>query len=95
MGIFFGGTIYGIRYCDLSGDEYITVYESKADIGMAIDKATIRKILLDESRNPCVTERQFYVYTYYVTTYSDDSVTEKNYMWRPVTIEELKTYGER
>jgi hypothetical protein len=95
MGIFFGGTIYGIRYDDLSGDDYVTVYERKPDVGMAIDKATIRKVLLDEARNPCKTKRQFYIYTYYVTTYSDDSVTAKNHMWRPVTIEELKEYGSR
>jgi len=93
MGIFFGGTIYGIRYSDLSGDDYITIYERNADVGMAIDKATIRKILLDESRNLCKTQRQFYIYTYYVTTHSDDCVTDKNYIWRPVTLNELKEYA--
>jgi len=95
MGIFFGDDIYGIRYCDLSGDEYITIYECKANIDMVVDKGTIRGIFVDESRNPSATKRQFYIYTYYVTTYSDDCITTKNYMWRPVTLDELKEYCEK
>jgi hypothetical protein len=95
MGIFFGEQIYGIRYSDLSGDDYVTVYERAPDIGFPIDKASIRKILLDESRMPCSTERVFYIYTYYITTYSDDSMTQNNYMWRNVTREQLLEAGKR
>jgi hypothetical protein len=95
MGIFFGEQIYGIRYSDLSGDDYVTVYERAPDLGFAIDKGSIRKILLDESRRPTNVDRMFEVYTYYITTHSDDSITKKSYMWRQVSREQLVEYGAR
>jgi hypothetical protein len=99
MGIFFGGVIYGLRYSDLSGDDYLPVYERPIDIGFPVDKATIRKILMDAERCPPAsgksTDRIFEVYTYYITTYENDSVERKSYMWRQISLTELKEYGSR
>jgi hypothetical protein len=99
MGIFFGGVIYGLRYSDLSGDDYVTVYERPIDIGFPVDKATIRKILMDAERDPPasdnINDRIFEVYTYYITTHTNDSVERKSYMWRQISLAELKEYGSR
>jgi hypothetical protein len=95
MGIFFGEQIYGIRYSDMSGDDYVTVYERKPDLGFAVDKSSIRKILLDESRRPACENRVFEIYTFYITTHSDDSITKKSYIWRTVSRQQLADYGTR
>lgn len=94
MGIFFGEVIYGLRYLDLNAetDEFDIKYERAADIGFPVDKATIRKILMDSERLPTKTERIYQIYTYYITTHSDSSVTAKSYMWRNVSVEQLKEY---
>ena len=97
MGIFFGEVMYGLRYLDLNEEmnEYTITYERKPDISFPIDKATIRKILMDSDRNPTNTERIYQIYTYYITTHTDNSITEKTYMWRDVSVEQLKENGSR
>ena len=84
MGIFFGDVIYGLRYLDLSGDDYVTVYERAPDVGFPLDKPTIRKILMDEQLRGGSDDRIYQIYTYYITTHTNDSITKKDYMWRTI-----------
>ncbi len=89
MGIFYGGVIYGIRITDCSSGAIL--YETAVDIGAQLDKPTIRKILLDDSRRKC--DRTYSIYTYFTSTHYDSSVASKGHMWRPATRAELVDYA--
>jgi hypothetical protein len=90
MGIFHGGVIYGIRiYCCEK-----LLYQTNIDVGMALDKPTIRKVLMEDGRN-CANscDNTYEIYTFYVTTDQQDCVARKGYVWRPSCREELVGYA--
>ncbi len=90
MGIFHGGVIYGIRiHCREK-----LLYQTNTDIGMALDKPTIRKILMEDGRD-CGhnSDHKYEIYTFYVETDQQNCVAKKGYVWRPSCRADLVAYA--